>query len=294
MYMKKQEYFDPQTNKFPYPIDTDKHYLVVKKNDGTVFDEKYPYIDYSKEFRRKQNWSRVIMHLIFFPFLKIRMGLKVKGKENLKKYKDVISKGVISIANHVHMWDYASIVATISPIRPYILSWAPNISGENGFFIRMVGGIPIPENNNNATFQYFRALRNMLNNGGWLHLYPEGSMWEYYAPIRPFKIGASFFSVQFNKPIFPMAFSYRRPGWIRRKIFKQIALYTLNIGEPIYPDMTLPKNQREEELTKRSHDAVCKLAGIDPEKNIYPKIFNNSKRIDYYTDTYGVGYKKSW
>ena len=37
--MKKQEYFDPRTNKFPYPIDTDKHYLVVKKNDGTVFDE---------------------------------------------------------------------------------------------------------------------------------------------------------------------------------------------------------------------------------------------------------------
>ena len=48
------------------------------------------------------------------------------------------------------------------------------------------------------------------------------------------------------------------------------------------------------DLTKRCHDDVCKLAGINPSENIYPPFFDNNKRIDYYTNEYGKGYKGSW
>ena len=118
-------------------------------------------------------------------------------------------------------------------------------------------------------------------------------MWEYYAPIRPFKRGATFFACAYNKPILPLAYSYRKPGWIRRKIFHQIACFTLNIGEPIYPNETLSIKEREVELNSRCHDAMCLLAGINPKENLYEALYNNSKRIDYYTTTYGVGYKGS-
>lgn len=287
--------FDPKTTKFPYPIDTDKHYLIVKKNDGTVFDDKYPYIDKSKWFRFKQLVMRVLLYIVMFPVSGIRMGLKVEGKKNLKKYKDVINNGIISVCNHVHMWDYASILHGIRPYKPYILSWAPDISGENGKIIRLVGGIPIPENDLRATVTYLKAVRDLLTKDkGWLHIYSEGSMWEYYQPIRPFKRGAAYFACKYDKPILPMAYSYRKPGWIRRKIFHQIALYTLHIGEPIYPNNSLEIKAREEDLTIRSHEAVCLLAGIDPKENIYPPVFNDSKRIDYYTKEYGKGYKGSW
>ena len=46
--------YDPKTDKYPYPEQTDQHYLKVKKNDGTVFDKDYPYVDNSKPFKRKQ------------------------------------------------------------------------------------------------------------------------------------------------------------------------------------------------------------------------------------------------
>ena len=36
--------FDPHSTKYNYPENTDAHYLVVKKNNGAVFDENYPYI----------------------------------------------------------------------------------------------------------------------------------------------------------------------------------------------------------------------------------------------------------
>ena len=52
--------YDPKTDKYPYPEQTDQHYLKVKKNDGTVFDKDYPYVDNSKPFKRKQKMTRKI------------------------------------------------------------------------------------------------------------------------------------------------------------------------------------------------------------------------------------------
>ena len=290
-----EEPFDPRCTKFPYPIDTDNHYLVVKKNNGLVFDKDYPYIDESKGFRFKRGWFRFLMFFLAFPVSQIRMGLKIKGRKNLKKHKDVIKKGIVSVCNHVHMWDYISLSHAIWPYKPHVLSWAPDIRGENGAFIRLSGGIPIPDNGDlRAQIAYIKATKKMLNDGGWLQIYSEGSMWEYYQPIRPFKRGAAYFALKCDKPLLPIAYSYRKPGWIRRKIFHQIACYTINIGEPIYVDKSLPAEEQEDDLTRRSHEEVCRLAGIEPSKNIYPPLFDDSKRIDYYADTYGEGYKGSW
>ena len=274
--------FDPKTDKFPYPEYTDRHYLKIKKDNGVVFDKDYPYIDTSKSFRFKRFWIRLVMVLFVFPLLKVRLGLRIEGKQNLKKNKGVIDKGVISCCNHVHMWDYLGILRAIAPKKPYLLVWAPNIRGENAFLVRMVGGIPIPEEDYGATLSYVKAVRKMILGGGWLHIYPEGSMWEYYMPIRPFRDGAAYFARACGKPVLPMAFSYRKPGWIRRNVFRQSALFTLHIGEPVYADETLPRCEQKNDLTRRVHEAICRLAGIDPEKNVYPPVYDHSKRIDYY------------
>ena len=273
--------FDPKTDRYPYPEYTDRHYLKIKKNDGTVFDRNYLYLDRSKRFRFKQFWVRVLLNLIVFPVARIRMGLKIKGKKRLKKYRDVLKKGVLSCSDHVHMWDYICVMRAIRPYHPNVLVWAPNVSGENGKLVRMVGGIPIPENDAHGAAACLKAVKDVLN-GGWLHIYAEGSMWEYYAPVRPFKSGIGYFACQFDKPVVPMAFSYRKPNRVQRKIFRRIACFTLSVGEPIFADPSLPRKERETDLVRRCHEAVCRLAGIDPEENIYPPVFDHTKRIDYY------------
>jgi len=286
--------FDPKTNKYPYPLETDKHYLEIHKDRGLVFDADYPYIDKSSWFKFKQNMTRVFLNVIVFPVATVRLGLKIEGRENLKKHKDVLDGGVISVCNHVHMWDYIGVMKGIRPRRSGLLAWAPNINGENGTLIRMVGGIPIPENTVAGQKAFFKAVSGLLKEHGWLHIYAEGSMWEYYRPIRPFKRGASLIAVSNDKPIIPLGYSYREPGFIRKHIFRQIACFTLHIGEPIFPDKELKPKDREKDLTIRANKAVCALVGIDPDKNIYEPEFNDSKRIDYYTTEYGVGYKGSW
>ena len=285
--------FDPQTNRYPYPEITDSHYLKIRKDRGIVFDSSYPYIDSSKWFRFRQNVVRLLLNVIVFPAASIRLGLKIEGCENIKKHKDVLNNGVISVCNHVHMWDYIAVMKAIRPHRPNLLVWDRNINGENGTLIRMVGGIPIPENDVAAQRALLKSVNGLLNDQGWLHVYSEGSMWEYYQPIRPFKRGASLIAVLNDKPVIPLAFSYREPGWIRKHIFRQIALFTLHVGEPLYPDRNLKPKEREKDLTIRANRAVCTLAGIDPDENIYEPVFNDSKRIDYYTETYGIGYRGS-
>ena len=285
--------YDPKTDKFPYTEYTDQHYLKIKKNNGMVLDKNYPYVDKSKGFLFKQFLVRCLLVLFVFLLARIRLGLKIEGRKNLRIHKEEIKKGIISCCNHVHMWDFIGILRGIFPKKPYVLVWGNNVRSENATLVRMVGGIPVPEDDLQATVTYYTQVKELLNSGGWLHIYPEGSMWEYYQPIRPFKRGAAYLATRLDKPILPLAYSYRKPGWIRRKIFKQIALYTLHIGEPIYANKSLPKDEQEQDLVIRSHRAVCELAGIDPDKNIYPPVFDHSKRIDYYTDKYGVGYKGS-
>ena len=285
--------FDPKSEKYPYPLSTDGHYLIVKKDDGTVFDADYPYIDRSLSFRIKQGLARALLYAVVFPASYVRLGLRIAGRNNLKRYKDVLDRGFITVSNHVHMWDYIAVMNAFKPRKPYLLVWAPNIRGENGRIVRLVGGIPIPDHGTGGTKAYLKAVHGLLDGGGMLHVYSEGSMWEYYRPIRPFKLGAAYLAVENNKPILPLAFSYRRPNWIRRNIFRQTACLTLRIGEPLFPDNELPKKERKRDLTVRSHNAVCRLAGISPEDSIYPPIFDKSERVDYYTTEYGKDYKGS-
>ena len=285
--------FDPKTDKYPYPEYTDHHYIKVKKNNGKIFDENYHYVDTSFFFWLKQTFSRIIIFLIVFPLARVRLGLKIEGKQILKEHKKEFKKGVISISNHIHMWDYLSIMLAVKPRRPHVLAWKVNLTSENAGLVRLVGGIPIPEGNMKASQVFMLNVLGMLNKGGWLHIMPEGSMWEYYRPLRPFKRGAAYLAIKADKPILPLAFSYREPSRLRKKLFGQIALLTLHVGEPLYVDKSLKGVERELDLTRRMHEAVAKLMELTPEENMYEPIYNNSKRIDYYTSEYGKGYKGS-
>lgn len=264
--------FIPKSN-IAYPAKTDMHYIKIKKNRNIKFDKNYLYVNNSKWFCFKKALVRLLLILIVFPMTKVKLGLKVYGKKNLKNNKEIIKNGVISVSNHIHYFDYLAIMRTIKPIKPYVLVWKDNVNDSTGNLVRLVGGIPIPENDLVATKIYFKSLNNLLNNKKWLHIYAEGSMWEYYRPIRPFKTGAAYLAIKNNKPIIPIGFSYRKPGFIRRRIFKQIALLNINVGKPILPKMNIDLKSNVNELTIEIHKSVCELAGIDNNK--YNPIFDD-------------------
>ena len=81
--------FHPRSTKYPYTEYTDQHYLVVKKNNGLVFDADYPYFDQSFKLKFAKFWTRVLLYILIWPILCFfMMGLKVKGRKKLKYYKE--------------------------------------------------------------------------------------------------------------------------------------------------------------------------------------------------------------
>ena len=274
--------FDPKPTGYPFGEFTDLHYLKVRKNDGTVFDEDYPYIDVSRLSRFVRSAVGILCRVIVYPVMRIRLGLRVYGRENLKAHRNVLKLGAVSCSNHVHMWDFLAVKYAVRPFVPDVLVWAANVRGENGKMIRAVGGIPVPEDSPKASSAMISCVRKYVSGGGWLHVYPEGSMWEYYRPVRPFKSGAAYVSRVTGRPVVPIGISYRRPGWLRRTVFRQKALFNLEIGEPVYPDVSLERRLCEEDLLKKCHSSVCRLAGIPPGENIYPPVFDKTRRKDYY------------
>ncbi len=96
----------------------------------------------------------------------------------------------------------------------------------------------------------------------WIHVFPEGSCWLYYQPLRPFKKGAFSFSYRYGIPVIPMAFSYRKPTGIFALYKKRFPLITLHIGEPIMPDMTLSRKESIQRLRKECHEKIIAMAGI--------------------------------
>ena len=273
-------FYDPHSTKYKYPENTDGHYLEVKKDNGMVFDGNYPYIDRSAGFKFKQFWTRLLLNLIVFPMCPAYMGLRIKNRKNLKKYKDQLKGGAITVSNHIHMWDYIAIMKAIRHRKPHVIVWAPNVRGKDGPLVRMVGGVPIPDGDLAGKVAFNKAIDDSLERGEFLQIYAEGSMWECYPYIRPFKLGAASLACRHNKPILPIGFSFRKPSWIRKNIFKQEVAVTLTMGEPIFPDESLPDQERRIDLTTRVHNSVCLLAGIEPKDNPYGPIFNNSKRVD--------------
>ena len=273
--------FHPRSTKYPYTEYTDQHYLVVKKNNGQLFDANYPYIDNSFKLRTARFWIRILMYILIWPILCFfMMGLKVKGRKKLKYHKDELKNGAISISNHVHLWDYIANMKAIRPYKPDVLIWAPNIRGENGKMMRGVGGIPIPDDNKEGMRAMNEAVGKYLEEGGWLQVYAEGSMWEYYPYVRPFKLGAFSLACRYNKPILPLGFSFRKPSWIRKHIFGQDAAITVTVGEPIYRDESLPEAEQRIDLARRTHEAICTLSNLQDGENLYPPIFDHNKRAE--------------
>lgn len=283
--------YDPKPTRYPFPELTDQHYLAVKKDRGIVFDEHYPYVDESKGFLLRRALFRCVVVCVALPVVRIRLGLVIRGKENRKKYRDLLSGGLVTVSNHVHMWDFLAVIRAMLSRKPAFLSWGRNINGEYGTAMRLLGGIPIPTKNMRAVHAFGNDVKRMLKEGNWLHVYPEGSMWEFYQPIRPFKDGAFYLAYKAGVPVLPMAFSFREPKGFWKLFYKQ-AFLTLNIGEPLTFNPDLSPSEAVEEMTVRAHHEICRLAGIEPKKNLYPPLFRQTRRIDYYTTEYGTNDSK--
>ena len=234
---------------YTYPERSDEHMIKVKKVRNLKFDTSYKYLDKSFGFKFMRAIYWLLVTLIVFPIMRISHGLRIYGKKNLKKHKEELKGGAITVSNHVFYWDYLCVLKAIRPRLSYFPAWKDNLNGPCGKLIRLSGGIPVPTDDIHAMRDFNEAMEEILNEGKWLHFFPEGSMWFFYPDVRPLKKAVFSYSVKFNKPILPITMSFRPRRNITR-LFTKTPCVDLHIGEPIFPDTMLPRREAEEKIMK--------------------------------------------
>lgn len=178
------------------------------------------------------------------------------------------------------MWDYICVLKAIRPRLQYHPAWKINFEGPNAFFIRLVGGIPIPTGNFRAMAKFANAIDEVLKSKKWLHFFPEGSMWFYYPDIRPLKPAVFRFAVKHNKPVIPITLSFRKRTGLWKLLGKK-PLVNVHIGNPLFPDTTLPFIDAIDKLHKESYHIMQVMNGINPGNPTY----NTDQNIDNYKST---------
>ncbi|MDR2510249.1 MAG: 1-acyl-sn-glycerol-3-phosphate acyltransferase, partial [Spirochaetaceae bacterium] len=231
---KIDEPYIPETGR-EFPEDTFEHIYRKPKKYEFVFDDKYPYLDKSLGFRIKSAIVYLAIYIAPFIVSPLRFGLRIEGRKNLKKFKEHFKNGAMTMANHIHRWDFMWVLLAVRYRRLFFPAWADNVNGSEGHLIRLVGGIPIPKTYS-ALNKFNEAFDTLHKEKRWLHAYPEQALWEYYQHLRPFKKGVFTMAYNYKLPIIPLAFSYRKAAGVFRLFKKNLPLITLRIGEPLLPE----------------------------------------------------------
>lgn len=260
-------YYKHNLTKYKYPEQCDEHMITVKRVRKLNFDENYRYLDKRFSFKLKKLIYFPLLYGVVFPITRIVHGLKVYGKENLKKNKELFKDGAITICNHVCMWDYLCMLNGIRPYAPYFPVWKNNVEGPMGPLIRMSGGIPVPDNVKGMA-KFNEAIEEVLSNNKWLHFFPEGSMWFFYPDIRPLKKAVFRYAVKFDKPIIPITMSMRPRKGIMR-LFLKTPCIDMHIGEPLLVNKDLVAPRAVEDLRSRAYHVMQVMNGITPDSPTY-------------------------
>lgn len=276
-------YVPPVTMNYPEDDPYVGLYQPVYDREYLPVDATYPYYDPSWRNKLRVWYGYNVVLRILGWILRIKYGLRwrIEGETKwrrsscgvrrwLKQFD--LSRGAITIANHCYRHDCASVLTTFhASARTRIPMFAPNFRTKDQFYLRIVGGIPIPaaEAGLSAMKAFNAAFDAYDKEGFWFHIFPEAKRWDWYKPLRPFQKGAFTMAYKYNKPIIPFAVTYReRTGIWRLFGPKDEPLTQVVIGAPIYPDTTKPRAVETERLLKETHETICRLAGI--EHNTWP------------------------
>lgn len=251
---------------FPDVESGDLNFDVKKRN--FVYDENFPY-RYKNSVRLRLGHAFATSFLTVFGPLCVRsyFGAIYKNRRVFKKHKDLLKNGYITIANHTMKLDLVIMMISRIPHFPEFPMWVGGAEKRNGDLYRIGGGIPVPHSVKGLKY-CFQAMRSVIEDGKWLHVFAEQARWPYYVPIREFKDGAFILAYQTGVPIFPAAFSFRKRHGLYKIFHSKIPLVTLSYGEPVIPDKSLPLHDAVKKMKDETFLEMLRLAGIkDAEQN---------------------------
>lgn len=193
----------------------------------------------------------------------------IKGIENFKN----LHSGAVITCNHFNAFDSFAIQLAYEAAKHkkrkfYRVIREGNYTNFPGFYgILMRNCNTFPLSSNMKTMEKFiKSMDTVLNNGHFVLVYPEQSMWWNYRKPKPLKKGAFTFAARSNVPVLPCFITMEDSDILGEDGF-YVQEYTIHIGKPIYPDKNKNRAQNIEEMRKQNFNVW---------KDIYEKTYNAS------------------
>lgn len=228
------------------------------------FDETYPYLDNSWKYKVNNFFGFFVQWIAAAFWNRTHFGLQVRGKKNLKGYKDLLKNGAMCLCNHVYVFDALCVYQAVHKFRKLrIPMFAKHFNGKMSWFMRYVGGIPIPETLGGMK-KFNEAFDEYHRRKDWMLLFPETTRWNFYKPLRPFKRGAFSMAYKYDLPIIPTVINYReRKGLYRLFGKKELPCMTIHVGTPILINKEGNRKEELDRLRATAHSMMLEMAGIE-------------------------------
>lgn len=218
----------------------DKNYIYIKKGALAKFTRFFAY--------------RIIATPIAILYSKLILGQRVKNKKALRPLK---KQGYFLFVNHTQQIGDAFLPnVALFPKSVYVIVHPDNVSQKVlGKVTPYLGAIPTP-----TTISAMRGFKNAVEKrileGNCVTVYPEAHIWPYYTGIRNFPATSFNFPVDFDEPCFSMTNTYKA-----RKLFKRPRVISY-IDGPFYPDKSIPKRERAEDLRNRVYEKMKERSNL--------------------------------
>lgn len=192
---------------------------------------------------------------------------EIKGLENLSK----VNGGAMITCNHFNPFDCFTIEKAfrlsgqIETKRLYKVIREGNYTnfpGLYGFLFRNCDTLPL-SSNKRTMVKFMKAVDTLLQNGDFILIYPEQSMWWNYRKPKPLKHGAFKLATRNNVPVIPIFITMQDSNIIGEDGFP-VQEYIVNINEPIYPDENLTAKENEDMMLEKNYQIW---------KNIYEEFY---------------------
>lgn len=128
--------------------------------------------------------------------LKLIYGIKIINKDYIPE-----NGPIIFVGNHKHNYDGISLMSTTK--RPISFLAKKELLDKHGWLFSRLGIIPVNRNAKNK--EAIEKAVSVLNNGGVIGIFPEGTFNKTEYIVRPFKYGAVKISSMTHAPIVPFA-----------------------------------------------------------------------------------------
>lgn len=209
------------------------------------------------DYLKKSMYGRMKTKLAFVFARRFVQGLLDDKKLIIKEIRGIehfrdLKCGAVITCNHFNAFDsFAIQLAYEAAEQPDRIFYRviregnyTSFPGFYGFLMRHCNTLPL--SSNRQTLKKFSdAVDQVLNDGHFVLIYPEQSMWWNYRKPKPLKSGAYMFAAKNDVPVLPCFITMQDSDRIGDDGFP-IQEYTIHISKPIYPcgDMSYRENMQ--------------------------------------------------